>query len=76
MGSEHVRGKREVLVPDVARSSHGGALGLHMKASFTAERYYLKRTINQDPNAKVMNLSRFEFIKKFLPKFHFLKKNC
>ncbi|XP_068227740.1 protein O-linked-mannose beta-1,2-N-acetylglucosaminyltransferase 1-like [Palaemon carinicauda] len=58
MSSAIIRRDRECVIPDINRSYHGGATGLHLSASYATEKDFLNRTFNLLPSVTLMNLTR------------------
>ncbi|XP_064103199.1 protein O-linked-mannose beta-1,2-N-acetylglucosaminyltransferase 1-like isoform X2 [Macrobrachium nipponense] len=58
VSSDIIRRNRECVVPDVNRSYHGGATGLHLSASYATEKDFLNRTYNTENDVSLMNLTR------------------
>ncbi|XP_042861866.1 uncharacterized protein LOC122247006 isoform X1 [Penaeus japonicus] len=58
MDTDILRRGRECVIPDINRSYHGGAVGVHLSASWATEKDFLNRTYNLDPDVVVIDPSR------------------
>ena len=58
IGSDIVREDRECIIPDINRSYHWSTMGFHVKASFSAEYFYLSRYLNKEPNVKLQPVEK------------------